>query len=155
MANGQPGRPKKIKEVVEDFDDILGEPQDATPPESSPIVDEEIEAVVEETPSEPVEEQIIQQNEIAAESDIQETVDVAPEGWTLIGDLINTHPPRNGMPVYISETGIDEGVLAFWTKTRAFANTTKRWEEHGKWQSFIAGMPVNMSPKYWRPRFAL
>lgn len=60
--------------------------------------------------------------------------------------------PRNGALIIISETGGDKGEIAFWKKTRAFANATHRWEETGFFVSNITNMRVSFTPNYWRSR---
>lgn len=76
------------------------------------------------------------------------------DGWKPIdSNLVSDLPPRNGMPIRISEEPKGDGVLAQWKKTRAFANPTKRWIETGIWIDFMSGLKVNFEPKYWRERF--
>lgn len=75
-------------------------------------------------------------------------------GWNIIEpDVVLNSPPRNGIPIRLSEEYNGEGVLAFWKKERAFANSTKRWEEHGVWRDFYTGMVISFKPKYWKERF--
>lgn len=62
---------------------------------------------------------------------------------------------RNGMPIYISETGEDEGVLSYWKKTRTFSNPIKRWVEQGKWVDFMSGQDIKFHPNFWRERYGI
>ena len=64
-------------------------------------------------------------------------------------------PPLNGMPVRLSENTNDDGVVGFWKKTRAFANTTRKWESSGMWCNFNTGLPLTFEPKYWKDRYAV
>lgn len=59
---------------------------------------------------------------------------------------------RSGLPVFLSKDGKDFGTLAFWKRTRAFANPTKKWEITGKWMNFMTAQEIDFSPKYWRER---
>lgn len=75
-------------------------------------------------------------------------------GWHLIeSDAVLNSPPRNGNPVRLSESPHNEGVIAFWKRERAFANATKRWQEHGVWRDFYTGMKIDFEPKYWKERY--
>lgn len=75
-------------------------------------------------------------------------------GWhPLDTEIVLELPPRNGNPVRLSETPDSEGVIAFWKRERAFANATKRWQEHGVWRDFYTGMKIDFEPKYWKDRF--
>jgi hypothetical protein len=58
--------------------------------------------------------------------------------------------PRNGTLIIVSENGTDKGEIAFWKKTRAFANATHRWEETGFFVSNITNLPLSFKPKFWR-----
>ena len=62
-------------------------------------------------------------------------------------------PPLNGMPVKVTTDPQTTGITAFWKKTRAFANPTKKWELTGKWCDYLTGVPINFEPKYWRERY--
>lgn len=92
------------------------------------------------------------------ESPIEEKIhqlvdDVSLNGWHPIDTkIVLQMPPRNGMPVKLSENPDDEGVLAVWKKTRKFANATHRWSESGKWIDFYSGMDIPFQPKYWKER---
>jgi hypothetical protein len=93
-----------------------------------------------------------QQKESPIEEKIHELVDI--NGWhPLHTQIVLLMPPRNGMPVRLSETTDGEGVFGIWKKTRKFANSTHRWEESGKWVDFQSGMDISFVPKYWRERF--
>lgn len=99
-----------------------------------------------------------QPKESPIEQKIHELVDAASlNGWHVLPTEIAPHPsllpPRNGMPVRLSETTDGEGILVFWKKTRKYANTTHRWEHSGKWCDFQTGLDINFIPKYWRERF--
>jgi hypothetical protein len=76
------------------------------------------------------------------------------EGWKSVdAQSVIELPPRNGMPVKLSQDGTDDGVIAFWKRTRAFANATKRWVETGAWYDFQTGARVAFEPRYWKERF--
>lgn len=81
-----------------------------------------------------------------------ENVDL--RGWNILeGDIHpSSLPPRNGMPIRVSDSVNDSGVVVFWKKTRAFANPTKKWEITGKWCNFLTGVPISFEPRYWRER---
>lgn len=114
---------------------------------------EPIEAIV-ENPTLPM-------NAISTESPVEEKIhelvagQVNFNGWhpILESDMVINLPPRNGNPVRLSETPDSEGVIAFWKRERAFANATKRWQEHGVWRDFYTGMKIDFEPKYWKDRF--
>lgn len=76
-------------------------------------------------------------------------------GWHPITELdtVVTLPPRNGNPVCLTQSLDSKGVIAFWKRERAFANATKRWQEHGVWRDFNTGMKIDFEPKYWKERF--
>lgn len=75
-------------------------------------------------------------------------------GWNLIEEDISIKsPPRNGLPVRLSEKPEGDGILAFWKRLRAFANSTKRWQETGAWFDFHNGQQISFEPKYWKERF--
>lgn len=74
-------------------------------------------------------------------------------GWrTMDSDIVINLPPRNGLPVKVSENTGD-GVVAFWKRIRAFANPTKRWKESGAWYDFHTGQKIPFEPKYWKERY--
>ena len=116
-------------------------------------------------PVEPVEPEV--QLPIVAPSPVQEKIEelveaakVEPEqlnGWFLLkpDDHPSDLPPRNGMPLRLSLDVDSEGTLAFWKKTRAFANSTKKWETTGSWCNFLTGLPVDFTPKYWKSRYGV
>lgn len=58
--------------------------------------------------------------------------------------------PRNGTLIIVSGTQEDKGEIAFWKKTRAFANATHRWEETGFFVSNITNLRLSFTPKFWR-----
>lgn len=88
------------------------------------------------------------------ESDTLEVNNAALHGWNSIDtEIILKQPPRNGMPVRLSETPNGEGILAFWKRTRAFNG--KRYAETGKWTCFQTGMNLSFEPKYWKERFGV
>ncbi len=79
-------------------------------------------------------------------------VSTLSEGWNLLEtEIVLKQPPRNGMPIFLSETGDGEGVLGFWKRTRAFNG--KRYEETGKWVDFQTGANIFFKPQYWKARF--
>lgn len=89
-----------------------------------------------------------------AEPQKVEVSPVAQHGWKSINtEVVLELPPRNGIPVYLSETPEGDGVLVFWKRVRAFANSTKRWQETGIWVDHNTGAKVSFEPKYWRERF--
>lgn len=59
--------------------------------------------------------------------------------------------PHNGLPAIVSEFGDDEGIVAFWKRSRAFL--AKRWQESGYWCDNGTGLKVNFTPQYWKERF--
>lgn len=72
--------------------------------------------------------------------------------WNSIDtEVVLKQPPRNGMPIYLSEIDGGEGILGFWKRTRAFNG--KRYEETGKWVDFQSGMSIPFQPNYWKERF--
>lgn len=93
--------------------------------------------------------------ESPVEEKIHELMDAASlNGWESIDTkIVIKMPPRNGMPIRLSENPDEHGVLAMWKKTRKFANTTHRWMESGKWVDFQSGMDISFIPKYWKERF--
>lgn len=92
--------------------------------------------------------------ESPVEQKIHQLVDTASlNGWQPIESDSNITPPRNGMAVRLSETPAGDGVVAFWKRERAFANATKRWQEHGVWRDFHTGAKVDFEPKYWKERY--
>jgi len=85
-----------------------------------------------------------------------QTIEISQlNGWHPImeSDTVINLPPRNGNPVRLAEKPDGEGVVAFWKKERAFANATKRWQEHGVWRDFYTGMKIDFEPKYWKERY--
>ena len=75
-------------------------------------------------------------------------------GWHSIDtDMVMEHPPRNGMPVRLSRISDGDGVLAYWKRSRTFANSTKRWQEVGNWYNFNTSVRIDFEPKYWKERF--
>jgi len=77
-------------------------------------------------------------------------------GWHSIDtEIVLKMPPRNGMPVKLSEIPEGDGVVGYWKKTRKFANATHRWQESGKWIDWFTGMDINFTPKYWKERNAI
>lgn len=60
---------------------------------------------------------------------------------------------RSGLPYFVSNTGIGDGILAFYRRTRAFANASKRWQHTGKFVDFITGADLVFQPLYFRNRF--
>lgn len=99
----------------------------------------------------PIEEKI----HALVEQEKEEKPQVELNGWHSIEKDCHTanKPPLNGMPVRLSEKTDEEGIIAFWKKTRAFANTTKKWEISGIWCNFNTGLPVRFEPKYWKERY--
>lgn len=77
-------------------------------------------------------------------------------GWHPFENIMEgSKPPHNGMPVRLSETPDDNcAVMAFHKRVRAFANATKRWQEHGIWCDFHTGQKITFEPKYWKERYA-
>lgn len=70
--------------------------------------------------------------------------------WQPIGTV-----PRNGIPLQLSETDDQEkGVIAYWRKTRAFANATHRWEETGFWTNTITGQNITFIPLFWKDQYS-
>ncbi len=57
----------------------------------------------------------------------------------------------SGMPHYVSDTAIGDGTLAFFKRTRAFAN--KRWTEVGKFVDYMTGVDLKFTPKFCRNRY--
>jgi hypothetical protein len=82
-----------------------------------------------------------------AEPDMNETA--KQNGWEPIETV-----PHNGFPVRITDSPEKEGVIAFWRKSRAFANATHRWQETGFWTDSIAGTNINFVPKFWKDRYS-
>lgn len=97
----------------------------------------------------PVEEKIHELVEAAEPTDLN--------GWNPLPKCDAPHaillPPRNGTPVRVSESTQGSGVTAFWKKTRAFANPTKKWETTGIWCDYLTGVKVPFTPKYWKDRY--
>lgn len=112
-------------------------------------------AVHVEIASNPVLESHITHAESPVEKKIHALMETASlNGWKLLETevLINT-PPRNGIPIKVSETTQGDGIIVFWKRLRAFANATKRWQENGAWIDFHTGMKIAFEPKYWKERF--
>jgi hypothetical protein len=79
---------------------------------------------------------------------------IALNGWhPLDTEVVTETPPRNGIPVKVSESTEGDGIVVFWKRLRAFANATKRWQECGAWIDFHTGMKIAFEPKYWKERF--
>lgn len=74
---------------------------------------------------------------------------ISLNGWHPIETVIH-----NGFPVKLTDDQNKEGVIAFWRKTRAFANATHRWQETGKWTDSTTGQNINFSPKFWKDRYS-
>lgn len=70
---------------------------------------------------------------------------------SLEAEITLQNPPRNGMPVWLSESIESDGDVFFWKRTRAFNG--KRYEETGKWVNFQTGANISFVPKYWKERF--
>lgn len=60
---------------------------------------------------------------------------------------------RSGLPYFVSDTAIGDGILAFYRRTRAFANAAKRWKNTGKFVDFTTGVDLIFQPLYFRNRF--
>lgn len=74
------------------------------------------------------------------------------DGWhSMDTEIVLQQPPRNGMPIRLSEHPQGEGQLGFWKRTRAFNG--KRFAETGKWVCFQSGMNLTFDPKFWKERF--
>ena len=97
-------------------------------------------------------------SEVFGESPLEEKINELVElnGYNPLpdGDAPHTSllPPRNGTPVLITDNPQKPGVTAFWKKTRAFANPTKKWQTTGIWCDYLTGVKVPFEPKYWRAR---
>jgi len=100
----------------------------------------------------PIEEKI--QQLIEESRPVENVIDHIDEnGWHIVDtEIVIQIPPRNGTPIRVSETVTGEGILAFWRRTRAFANATRRWSDSGKWVDFSTGLDLKFVPKYWKPR---
>lgn len=72
---------------------------------------------------------------------------VAEKGWLPIASV-----PRNGLPVKLTDDPEKEGVVAFWRKSRAFANATHRWEETGFWTDSVTSQIIDFKPLWWKDR---
>lgn len=146
------GAPEIIEAVVENFTVETAESHIAQESESVSLT-EEISVphvTIFQHEESPVEEKIHQ----LVESSYSVPSAVELNGWhTLNTDIVIFIPPRNGMPVLLCETPDGQGIEAFWKRTRAFANGTKRWNEHGAWYDFNTGTPIRITPKYWKERF--
>jgi len=137
--------------IEEDEEAIEVEAPVLTPPEPEvPADDDDDESEEDEEPEEP-EESLDESTQESSPAPVPEEAN----GWHLIGDMIITHPPRNGMPVKLAESTDDEGTLGYWKRTRAFANSTMRWVEQGKWVDFVTGQDIPFQPKFWKERFGV
>lgn len=152
MTDGQRGRPKKhihenhhyksAEQVTEAQDDI----QEVT--EEDPIV----ENVNPNSPSLILTDSIFSTVSDASvnilESNPAEELSVSDpkSGWKSIETA-----PHNGLPTVVSENGYNDGVVAFWKRSRAFV--AKRWKESGYWCDNGTGLKVDFIPQYWKERF--
>lgn len=90
-----------------------------------------------------------------AEPTIAQEGSLIPEGPTAHNwQPINT-AQHNGLPVKLTNDPGKEGVIAFWRKSRAFANATHRWEETGFWTDSITGKNIDFVPLWWKDRHAV
>lgn len=136
-----PGRPRKNQEIynhqsenTESHPDSLQEEIIATP-------DEETQASEPEDAS-PVDEKISLVSE-----EIEKGKQESLNNW----DPIST-APRNGFPIRVTDDFENPGVIAFWRKSRAFANATHRWEECGFWTDSSTGRNINFTALWWKDR---
>ena len=90
------------------------------------------------------------ENVPSMEGQIEESVH-APELRDDIADWqpINT-APRNGKQIVVSDGTKDNESLAYWRRTRAFANATHRWEETGFFHNPITNSKIDFDVLYWR-----
>ena len=58
--------------------------------------------------------------------------------------------PRNGKQILVSDGTKDNELLAYWRRTRAFANATHRWEETGFFHNPITNAKVAFDSLYWK-----
>lgn len=63
--------------------------------------------------------------------------------------------PRNGFPIKLTDDISNPGTVAFWRKSRAFANATHRWEETGFWTDSATGKNIDFTPTHWKDRHAV
>lgn len=127
-----------VPEVVDDIEALLDD-------DGSDLVGdvESVETEQEEIP--PAHVSVTESSPDAAETSAR---DPAEEGFLPINTAL-----RNGLPLYVFENATSEGKLAFWKRTRAYANATHRWEETGKWIDFVTGGDISFVPRLWKPRF--
>lgn len=84
------------------------------------------------------------------EPDVEEEPADTAHTWEPIQTVL-----RNGFPVRITGDVRTSGVIAFWRKSRAFANATHRWEETGFWTDTNTGRNVDFKPLWWKDRNAV
>lgn len=159
----KPGRPKKY--VADDFhfksaesEQTIEHQEDSVVPDLSQLFSEGgVPAEAEEKPtyqeSSLIEQKIQELVHASVEVEITNN-DLGLNGWSRIDseDHILVQPPRNGTSVRVSYTPNGIGIIAYWKKTRAFANPTRKWETTGVWCNFMTGTPLSSPPNYWKSR---
>lgn len=176
----KPGRPRKFQDEAEAVEDSIQEVQSEVSEEAdeSPVVDPAPIVMLESTsrgmndfnfasnapnlpaPGDdmhissvyvyPSEEAKNTPEEINGHGKLDSSYNEAiTNGWQPISTV-----SRNGFPVKITDDPSKEGVIAFWRKTRAFANATHRWEETGYWTDSTKGTNINFEARWWKDRYA-
>lgn len=144
---------EEVKEVGSEFldDEIIEETQEESVedfiPEEKPEEpkSEPLDDVVENPPLEIVSPIVVEEPEEdkIVESEISHS-------WQPISTVLH-----NGLPVKLTDDPNKTGTIAFWRKTRAFANATHRWEETGFWTDGITGKTISFIPLWWKDRHAV
>lgn len=174
-ARKRPGRPKKVDSTAEVSVISPGTGYTSEPgkPLASNISSEEIIPPLHRSISEvlPIENEEIDFFKTDSDDKSSEPIlDPEPEpikGPELIPETVpepeqetdhNWNPiqsaPRNGFPVKITDDIRKIGIVAFWRKSRAFANATHRWEETGFWTDSSTGRNIDFKPLWWKDRNA-
>lgn len=140
------GRPRKNlspeEMIINQSDDLIGGEIEVQPVES--LIQTDAFTIREDENFFPVEEPV----EVVS-APIREHVEpISLNGWREIDTAT-----LSGMPYFISEKPDGEGVLAYYRRTRAFANAAKRWKEVGKFVDFTTGADIKFEPVYCRNRF--
>lgn len=161
----KPGRPRKIHDAEAFEENIVHTPageiaQDNSEPEPQPVVEgvaDEVQ-VLEESAGGFIEHVIEIPVPHVSEDMARAALDYVTEvntgypihNWEPISSV-----PRNGFPVKLTDDVSLSGVVAFWRKSRAFANATHRWEETGFWTNSETGKNINFTPLWWKDRYAV